>query len=526
MISMLCALSISACNPNDALLSVAERTEYARTATYDETVELLDALDKSSEFAARSTMGHTVEGRAIPLLIVSDPPVTNETQARELSANKRRPIVFAIGNIHGGEVDGKEALPMLVRDILHGESRDLLDDVILIIAPIYNADGNERFGDGHRPGQNGPANTGIRENANGRDLNRDFMKLEEPETRALVRSFSDFGAHVFIDCHITNGSYHRYVITYDGPRSPSGDPRINRFARELMLPDIDRHFEQATGNLAFWYGSFEGEFGEADRGHTRWESYPAEPRFGTTYFGLRNRLSVLVESYTYAPYRERVLATRDFVRECLRWIALNSDTLLSTIEAADANPSGWTDAENPIDCFATRSRATATSQPAIIAGFEEQSENGRSHSTGVHKDYAVQLMTEFVAEETVSRARGYLIPPDPMFQEILDTLRLHGIAISKTSEDRRFTTERYTVSTAKSASRVFQGHTLVRCETTSIVEDRVIPAGWWLIDLTQPLSNLAQALLEPTAEDSLATWNRFDPWMKPGAEYPVLRVLR
>ena len=526
MIAICVTLALTALNPNDALMSVAERTDFSRTATYDETVTLLNALDASSEFACGAVMGQTVQGREIPMLILSDPPVKDAKQARALSDSTKRPVVLAIGNIHGGEIDGKEALPMLAREILHGTSRELLKDMILIIAPIYNADGNEIMREGNRPGQNGPALTGVRENANGRDLNRDFMKLEEPETRGLVRTFDEFNAHVFIDCHITNGSYHRYVITYDGPRSPSGDPRINDFARNIMLPAIDQRFESQTGRLAFWYGSFEGEFGEAERGHTRWESYPAEPRFGTTYFGLRNRLSILVESYTYAPYRERVVATRDFVRASLEWIAANSNSILDTINAVDAQPTGWRPTPESSPVFSTRSSARAESEPAMIAGFEERTENGRSFSTGVEREYSVDLMTDFVSEQSVKRARAYLIPPDERFDPIIDTLRQHGIEVLNLEVDQAFQVEHYVITSAKPASRVFQGHTLIRCETRSNIDERSISAGWRIVHLNQPLSNLAQALLEPTAEDSLATWNRFDEWMRPESQYPVLRVIR
>jgi len=520
------AIALSLSDPNEALMSVAERTDFSRTATYDETVALLDALDTSSDFANRGVLGRTVQGREIPMLILSDPPVSDAVQARALSKSKGRPIVLAIGNIHGGEVDGKEALPILAREMLHGASRSLLQHIILIIAPIYNADGNEILREGNRPGQNGPKLTGIRENANGRDLNRDFMKLEEPETRGLVRTFDEFGAHVFIDCHITNGSYHRYVITYDGPRSPSGDPRINDFARRIMLPQIDERFEQRTGRLAFWYGSFEGEFGEVDRGHTRWESFPAEPRFGTTYIGLRNRLSVLVESYTYAPYRERVEATRDFVHASLEWIASNSDSILDTINAADSAPSGWRTKPEAQPVFSTRSEARAQSERVNIAGFEEHTKDGRSVSTGIPQEYSVELMTDFVSERWVTRPRAYLIPPDARFDSIVETLRLHGIIVGAIDNAGTFEIEEYVISTAKPASRLFQGHALVRCETRSRITERVIDAGWRLVSLDQPLANLAQALLEPTAEDSLATWNRFDEWMRPDAEYPILRVIR
>src|SRR5262249_8847715 len=144
----------------------------------------------------------------------------------------------------------------------------------LVFAPIYNADGNERVSKTNRPGQVGPEEgMGIRENAQGLDLNRDAIKAEAPETAALLRAFNDWDPALFIDTHTTNGSYHRYILTYAGVKSPAGDPTLVDFTRDKMLPAIADEFHRRTGQDSFWYGNFEGEFGDAQRGHTRWESF-------------------------------------------------------------------------------------------------------------------------------------------------------------------------------------------------------------------------------------------------------------
>lgn len=512
--------------PEEQLLSVAERSGYTQTASHAQVVELLDALAASSPHARRASMGTTTEGREIPMLILSDPAVSTGAEARELSRATGRPIVLAIGNIHAGEVDGKEALPMVAREMLTGTATDLLKRVIVVVAPIYNADGNERTGKNNRRGQNGPEIVGVRENANGRDLNRDFMKLEEAETRGLVKTLTDFDPHLFIDCHITNGSHHRYVITYGGPRCPGGDAAINDFARDRMFPEIDAWFEKATGLNSFWYGSFEGEFGDANRGHTRWESYPAEPRFGTTYVGLRNRLSVLVESYTYAPYEQRVLATRDFVFATLRWTADNAATVVTLTREADERTVHAGEITTDDDSVALRSRAEARAEKAEVLGFVEVTENGRSRSTGEHATYTVDLMDRFVPTASASRPLMYVIPADPALAHVVERLRLHGIQTETIGHDFIAGIEEYTITGVKPASREFQGHVLVSCEVAASPSTRTIPKGSVLVTTAQPLGNVVVALLEPHAEDSLATWNAFDPWMKLGEKYPVLRVVK
>ena len=175
---------------------------------------------------------------------MADPPVKTAAEA----ARSGKLVCLMIGNIHAGEVCGKEALPMLLREVFAGPHPPLLKDVILAVAPIYNADGNERVSKTNRPGQVGPEEgMGQRANARGLDLNRDFIKLEAPETRGLVRFLNEWNPHLFIDTHTTNGSHHRYTITYEGPKNPAGDPRIVGFMRQTFFPEVSAAFEKRTG---------------------------------------------------------------------------------------------------------------------------------------------------------------------------------------------------------------------------------------------------------------------------------------
>ena len=138
---------------------------------------------------------------------------------------------------------------MLLRDVFGGPHPPLLKDVILAVAPIYNTDGNERVSKTNRPGQVGPEEgMGQRANARGLDLNRDFIKLEAPETRGLVRFLNEWNPHLFIDTHTTDGSYHRYMVTYEGPKNPAGDPKIMGFMRQTFFPEVSASFEKQTGH--------------------------------------------------------------------------------------------------------------------------------------------------------------------------------------------------------------------------------------------------------------------------------------
>ncbi len=532
-----------------ALLTVAERSGWKATALHAEVVANLDALAMASPLARRGSLGTSGEGRDLPTLILSDPPVATAAEARALAEREGRLIVLAIGNIHAGEVDGKEGLPMLARQLLGLEpapSRDLrglLKKVVVVLAPIYNADGNERVGppEKHRPGQLGPeAGMGIRENVAGLDLNRDFIKAESPEGSSLIRFFVEWDPHLFIDCHTTNGSFHQYVLTYAGPKAPAGDAAINAYSRETFLPALGAMFDASTPYQSFWYGSFEGAFGEGGErktnAHTRWETFPAEGRYGTTYVGLRNRLSVLSEGYSYAPYHDRVIATREFVRCALELAAENCASIRALLKDADARTIAKGRKTGDIeDVIALRSQAAPWPEKVDVLGFEEEEQDGRVVNTGRAKTYRVELWDRFEATLTTPRPWGYLLRggggggggASPEIERVVAKLRQHGIAVDRVQAPKESVdVERLIVTGAEPASRKFQNHVLVRVDTR--IEAALVRAepGDYLVPAGQALGNLACYLLEPACEDGLATWNYFDAWLHAGKVLPVERVMR
>lgn len=192
----------------------AERTDYIETSSYDDVMSFLRTIDGASDLAHLETMGYTNEGRAIPLLVLGN--VSDGSPESVMNSGLLR--VYLQGNIHGGEVPGKEALQMIVRSIVSGDSPPWLDRMVLLITPIYNADGNERVQLTNRPRQHGPiGGMGQRPNAQDYDLNRDHMKLDSPEARSVVGMMNRYDPHVSVDLHTTNGSRHAYMITYSSP---------------------------------------------------------------------------------------------------------------------------------------------------------------------------------------------------------------------------------------------------------------------------------------------------------------------
>jgi dipeptidyl-peptidase-4 len=494
----------------DVLVTAAEASGYTRTMTSAEVEAFCRALADRSDRVRLRSLGTTHEGRDIPLLILADPPVEDAAAARR----DDRLTVLLLNNIHAGEVSGKEASLMLARELaLAEDAPGLLDHLILAIVPNYNPDGNDRMAPDNRPGQVGPDEMGVRPNAQGLDLNRDYVKADAPETRALLRFKNEWDPPLTLDTHTTNGSHHRFTLTYQGPKHPGGDRAILEYVRDSLLPSVDAAFERKTDYLTFFYGNL-------TRPGTSWVTYPAEPRFGTPYRGLRNRLSILVEAYAYATYRDRVLATLAFLEAALREAADRRTEIRALVEAADRGAARAAERRASIPL---RIEVRPFPEPVVVPGYEIHRLEGDQVELGDERDYEVEFLNDFVPALEVELPAGYAIPPG--LEPIVELLRLHGVRVDRAAGAGELPVERYTVVGHQRAERAWQGRRrvsnveVVRHDATVPLAEiaHVVPPG-------QPLFPLAAYLLEPQSDDGLVAWGFLDDHLDPSAPYPILRV--
>ncbi|HEV2086467.1 MAG TPA: M14 family metallopeptidase, partial [Gemmatimonadales bacterium] len=289
-----------------------ERSNFQETSSYQDVLSFLDSLQRVAPEIRAGTLAVSPEGRRVPYVLASHPLVSGPADAHRSG----KLIVYLQANIHAGEVEGKEAAQMLLRDLALGPLRPMLDQIVLLIVPIYNTDGNERMaaGEENRPGQNGPAMVGRNPNGQELNLNRDYVKMEAPETQGAAALLSAWDPDLFIDLHTTNGSYHGYVLTYAPGLNPNSNPAAD-FARDRFLPEVRERMQRRHRQRTFPYGNFRNQ--DPDSLALGWETYDARPRFGTNWMGLRGRLSVLSEGYSNADFRTRIAATYNFVREVL-----------------------------------------------------------------------------------------------------------------------------------------------------------------------------------------------------------------
>ena len=499
----------------DSLATRAERTGFRETSRYDEVVALMEAADRASPLIHLTTFGTTNEGRELPLAVVGR--VADATP--EAVRASGRTVVYLQGNIHAGEVEGKEALQILLREVVLGEHAALLDSLVLLVAPIYNADGNERIDPANRPRQHGPvAGMGVRPNAQGLDLNRDHTKLESPEARGLARMLSAYDPHVLVDLHTTNGTHHGYHLTYAPPLHPNTPAEIDRVLRQAWLSDVTESMRR-RGWLTYYYGNVPSAAEGAPQAERGWYTFDHRPRFGTTYAGLRNRFAILSEAYAYLTFEERVRVTEDFVDEVLGWAAAHAAPIRRATAAADREDVRGRS-------LALTARPRRSGPVTILMGEVREEPNPLTGQTMLRRLDVVreERMPEFQAFDAAETGRApamYLLPPG--LDSVAERLRMHGVRLVAVDAGRR-AVEVFRIDSTAVADREFQGHRERRIHGAWQARTLEIAPGTLGVPMDQPLARLVFTLLEPRSDDGFAAWNLLDRWIEGGASYPILRI--
>ena len=491
-----------------------ERTDFRETSSHADVLRFLDTLTGITTDLRVGTLAVSPEGRRVPYVLTARPLPFSPSEAHRSG----KPIVYIQANIHGGEVEGKEAAQMLLRDLTRGRLRPLLDSLILIVVPIFNADGNDHLGPGdkNRPGQNGPSLVGQNTNGQGLNINRDYVKLEAPETRGAVQLIKVWDPDVLIDLHTTNGSYHGYVLTYAAGLNPNSNPATD-YVRSRLLPTVRDRMERRHRQQTFWYGNFRSQ--DPDSLTLGWETYDARPRFGTNWMGLRGRMAILSEGYSNAEFKTRVLATYNFVREVLGLVAEQRTVIKSLVLASDR--------QRP-DSIAVRSTLAPPTQEIVVAEVTQSAGEGtggfaKRQRTGVYRSIRMPVFGSFQALRKEALPAAYLVPP--RLRNIVELLRAQNIAVDSLTDETGLAVHEFEVDSV-TVGPLFEGHRTVLAEGrwSSRSSDTLAGPGWYLVRTRQPLGALAAYLLEPASEDGVVTWNLLDRELQPHTPYPILRT--
>ncbi len=507
--------------------TAAEASDYKSTSDYIDVIEFIKNLTESSDLIRVENIAKSTEGRDIPLLIIGNPL----PQSPEELINDPRIVVYVQSNIHAGEVEGKEASLMFARDLLAEKDPAILKNVVLLICPNFNPDGNEPISPLNRTHQNGPVNgVGLRHNAQYLDLNRDAMKGESPEVQGVIQNvFNRWDPAVFMDCHTTNGSYHVEPVTFTWMVNPNGDHSLIDYMRAKMMPDM-------SGMLLNKYkveNCFYGEFIDMMKPENGWLYEVADPRYMSNYFGLRNRLGILNENYVYADYKSRVLGCYFLIKSLLDYSSTHPAEIKAMLKIADQKV--ITRGMNPsaADSFAVEFKVRPIPEKVTIKTFEAEiatDANGRKsyRKSDRQKTVTVPYYIDYYPSKNVKFPFAYLITVND--KVVINLLKIHGIELGKLSSPVKTEVEKFKISGLKGAASLNQGHYTNTIKGSIINETMEFQAGTIVIRTAQPLATLAAYLLEPQSTDGLATWNFFDRYLIPqwGSgyyPYPVYKVL-
>lgn len=511
-----------------SLLTVAEKSGFESTANYRDVQNFIEELTRLSKNIRVESIAKSIEGRDVPLLVIGNPLPSSPA---DLTTDKRI-VVYIQANIHAGEVEGKEASLMLARDLVSGLNNEILKNVVVLICPNFNPDGNEAISTKNRTNQNGPKNgVGLRYNGQMLDLNRDAIKLESPEMTGLIRNvLLKWDPSVLVDCHTTNGSYHEEPVTFTWMMNPAGNRALINYMRDNMMPAVSGILTDKYNVLNCFYG----EFTDLKNPENGWISYASEPRYLTNYMGVRNRLAILNENYVYADYKSRVLGNYGLLHSILDYSSSHSDEIKTMLKKVDMQTINRGSDPAIIDSFPIQYEVKPTPEKIKVRAYEvdvvtDAEGRERLQKSNRKKLVNAPYLADYFPAKSVSLPYAYLIKlSDPA---IVNLLVKHGIKVEKLTQSATLEVEMFKITELKPADRLNQGHYTNTVKGVMQKDTVEFLPGNYVVRMAQPLANLAAYMLEPETNDALILWNYFDrylvpQWGKGFYDYPVYRLMK
>jgi len=481
-----------------------EKSNYLETPRYEETINYFRKFEKHSPYAKMFSIGKSAEGRNIYVLIISK----DRAFTPELARKTNKPIVFIQNGIHAGEIDGKDASMILLREILITKEKSYyLENAILLVMPIFNVDGHERFSPYNRINQNGPKEMGWRTNAQNLNLNRDYMKADSPEMKAWLKFFNQWLPHIFIDCHTTNGADYQYEITYSCERYGNVHPELSEWIKNDFVPFIEDEV-QKSGYLIAPYVWFRGD--EIKNGIVEGVT---SPRLSTGYVAIQNRVALLVETHMLKDYKTRVFATLTMLDAVIRKANQTGKNLVELINQTD---------KKVIDEIANRKKYLPVKfqmsnefVPFTFKGIKYEklpskiSGKEKIVYTGEKFEMEIPLYNKPVAVDSINAPEFYLIPR--AYSNIVEILNLHGVKYEVLKSAQKYLVEKYRFDeNTVWQKRPYEGRIMLTTKYETFVDTLIAEKGDYLIPVNQRAVKVIIHLLEPKSGDSFVSWGFFN----------------
>ena len=481
-----------------------EKSNFKATSTYKETDQFFEKLSKTNEAVSYKTFGVSPQGRELKVFIVSK----DKAFSPEVARTTGKPILLVLNGIHSGEIEGKDASMIFLREMLvEGKHKEIFENVILLVVPIFSVDGHERSSAYNRINQDGPTNMGWRTTAQNINLNRDWMKADAPEMRAMLGLFSAWLPDFSIDNHTTDGADYQYTVTYGLERHGNISPNLAKLSQNVFLPYLMENVESA-GWLVAPYVFFKDN--KVENGMLDWAS---TPRFSGGYTAAQNRISLLVETHMMKPYKDRVFATKAVLETVAKFLVLNGKIIREENHKADNNMKQFVGSGAkwlPIK-FSTKDKTDnkimfkgieAVYETSLVSGVE------KIVYTGKKFEKEIPLFDDIYTSDSMKVPLGYIIPSE--YSSLVSILELHGVKVEKFSAEKKFKVEKLKFKDFSFAKTPYEGRFRAVAKYDATKMEFVAPAGSFFVSCDQRTLKIINLLLEPSSEDSFFSWGFFN----------------
>lgn len=490
---------------DDPWITPSERTQLSATPDYEETIDWLRELVAVAPELEMVPIGKSLQGRAIWMVIAS----ADRAFSAQAMKKSGKPLLLAHSGIHAGEIDGKDAGMMLLRDMTVADKRrELLAESSFLFIPILNVDGHERKSAFNRINQRGPVEMGWRTNARNQNLNRDFTKLDTEGVRALIQVIRQWEPDLYLDLHVTDGADYQYDITFGGNGRNGWSPAIGNWIEDIYRPAIGQALSEnghEPGGLIFAANGMDMKDGLL--------TWSGNPRFSNGYGDAAHLPTILVENHSLKPYKRRVLGTYVLLAETLELLGREKDSLRKATQTDQQR-------RPKLIPLAFERDQTSPAQTVSFKGIASERFQGAVSGAEVVR-WTGQAVTEtipeiFMTQPTimVEPPAAYLVPA--VWKDIVDRIAMHGIKVDEIKQPLSTTAEVYRLPDASIAKpslwtpNPFEGH--IRIDPgvpVKQVVETTFPAGSYLISTDQSLGELVVLMLEPQAPDSFLQWGFF-----------------
>ncbi|MBP1682871.1 MAG: putative carboxypeptidase [Ignavibacteriaceae bacterium] len=484
-----------------------EKSNQLESPDYENTLKYFQKFADKTPFVNIKTIGLTPQGRELKVIIVSKDKAFSAEQAKKTG----KAIVLIQNGIHPGEVEGKDACMLLLREILiTKEKQYLLDNTILLIIPVLNVDGHERVSPFNRPNQNGPKKMGWRTNALNLNLNRDYLKVDTPEIKSFLKLFNDWLPDFMIDNHTTNGADYQYHVTYGIETHQNIDRDLVNWIDKKYLPYLTNKVED-DGFIVGPYMEFKS--GTIESGIL---DLPAPPRLSHGYCATQNRVCLLVETHSLKPFSNRVFSTKSMMEHTISFINDNHKEILLLNHSADRQT-----IKNYLvnkKKFPLVLAGNGKFDKFLFKGFEWYDEHSEITGSTVRKytdnpmEVEIPIFNKANSLKKIIVPAAYLIPPQ--FSDMIDVIKSHSINFNILNTNKKLKVEKYRFTNVKFAPRPYEGRQLPSFQCNSFSEWIEIEAGTLIVYTNQRQLRVIINLLEPEAPDSFVSWGFFNAFFE------------